>query len=117
MTRERRPATGGPCQREVVHGITSLTPEEATPERLLRLNRGHWSIENCSHYVRDTVYDEDRQQIRRKSGPRVMATLRNFAIALLRLAGYPYIAAAVRRMALERRSVFRLLGAHHRAVA
>jgi len=36
---------------EIVYGITSLTPQEATPEKLLNLNRGHWSIENRSHYA------------------------------------------------------------------
>ena len=37
---------------KVNYGITSLTPEEATAERLLELRRGHWSIENKSHWMR-----------------------------------------------------------------
>src|SRR5689334_25089027 len=37
--------------------------------------------------VRDMDFDEDRSQIRTASGPRVMATLRNLAITILRLAG------------------------------
>jgi len=46
--------------------------------------------------VRDVTFDEDRSQIRRGAGPQVMATLRNLAISLLRLAGAPFIAPALR---------------------
>jgi hypothetical protein len=45
-------------------------------------------------WVRDTDYDEDRSQVR--TGPRVMAALRNLAITILRLAGVVNIAAALR---------------------
>jgi len=41
-------------------------------------------------------YDEDRSQIRTASGPRVMASLRNLAITILRLTGQTSIAAALR---------------------
>lgn len=34
---------------EHVYGLTSLPPEQANPQRLLELNRGHWAIENRSH--------------------------------------------------------------------
>ncbi len=40
-------------------------------------------------------YDEDRSQVRTASGPRVIATLRNLAITILRLDGYASIAAAL----------------------
>ena len=52
---------------------------------MLGLNRGHWEIENRVHWVRDVNFDEDRSQVRTGAGPRVMATLRNLAISLLRL--------------------------------
>lgn len=99
----------GKVEGEVVYGITSLRPDEADPARLLQLNRGHWSIENRSHYVRDTAYDEDRQQIRTKNGPWIMAILRNFAIALLRLAGRKNIASALRACARSTRQVLSFL--------
>ena len=44
-------------------------------------------------------FDEDRSRVRTASGPRVMASLRNLAITILRLAGAPSIAAALRRHA------------------
>lgn len=66
---------------------------------MLDLNRGHWSIENESHYVRDVTFDEDRSRIRKKGGPQVMATLRNLVLSLLRLLGIDNIARALREFA------------------
>lgn len=75
----------GKTRTEVVYLITSLSPEKADAKRLLSLNRGHWEIENRLHWVRDVDFAEDLSQIRTGSGPRVMATLRNLAISLIRL--------------------------------
>jgi predicted transposase YbfD/YdcC len=86
---------------EVVYGVTSLSPERGTPERLLALVRGHWQIENRSHWVRDVTFDEDRSQVRCGSIPQVMAALRNTTIGLLRWAGSSNIAAACRRFAAQ----------------
>ena len=55
---------------EVVYGVTSLSSERATPGRVLDLVRGHWSIENKSHWVRDVTFDEDRSQVRCGSIPK-----------------------------------------------
>lgn len=68
--------------------ITSLSPQQASPAHLLALVRGHWTIENSSHWVRDVTYDEDRSQIRTGTAPRMMATLRNLAIAIVRWLGF-----------------------------
>ncbi|CCH72670.1 hypothetical protein BN11_1880004 [Nostocoides australiense Ben110] len=46
--------------------------------------RGHWTIENRVHHVRDVTFDEDRSQVRTATLPRIMATLRNLAIGLIR---------------------------------
>ena len=45
----------GKERAEVVYGVTSLGPERATPGRLLELVRGHWSMENTLHGVRDVT--------------------------------------------------------------
>ena len=37
--------------------------------------------------LRDTLYREDQSQVRTRSGPRAMATLRNLAVGALHLAG------------------------------
>ena len=40
----------GTCSREIALGITSRTREQASPQRVLAVNRGHWSIESV-HYI------------------------------------------------------------------
>lgn len=92
--------------------MTSLTPDKASPADLARLVRGHWAaIENGIHYVRDTTFDEDRSRARRHRTPRAMASLRNLAIGLLRLAGAKNIAEATRACALHSEQTLRLIGA------
>ncbi len=81
---------------EVVYAICSLDMIAAPPATVATWLQGHWSIENALHWVRDVVFDEDRHQLRTGSGPQVMATLRNTAISLLRLAGHTRIAAGLR---------------------
>jgi hypothetical protein len=101
----------GATRRETVYGVTSLSAVQASPSQLLALVRAHWTIENRLHWVRDVTFDEDRSQIRRGAGPQVMATLRNLAISLLRLAGAPLIAPALRHAGWSGQAlIFRLLG-------
>jgi len=100
----------GQERTEVVYGVTSLNPERATPGRVLDLVRGHWHIENKSHWVRDVTFDEDRSQVRCGSIPQVMAALRNTAIGLLRWAGHTNIAAACRRLAAQPAQALALIG-------
>jgi predicted transposase YbfD/YdcC len=98
-------------QRETIFCITSLTPPKADATRLLTLNRGHWSIENRLHYVRDRTFDEDRSQVRKRAAPHMMASLRNLAIGLLRLAGASTnIAAASRFFMRHTERAMELLG-------
>jgi len=79
-----RAGTTSTTSTETVYAVTSLGWDEVTAARLADIIRGHWTIENRVHHVRDTTYDEDRSQIRTGTGPRVMATLRNIAIGLIR---------------------------------
>ena len=95
---------------EVVYGVTSLSPERATPGRLLALVRGQWQIENQSHWVRDVTFDEDRSQVRCGNIPQVMAALRNTVIGVLRCAGYTNLAAACRRLAAQPLQALALIG-------
>lgn len=81
---------------EVAYAVTSLPPEQARAVDLAGWVRGHWSIENRLHWVRDVTLDEDRSQIRTGNGPRVMASIRNLVISMLRLDGATNIAQALR---------------------
>lgn len=107
----RRVTSKGETRSEVAYAVTSLLPGEATPAQLLALWRGHWGIENRVHWVRDVTMDEDRSQVRTGAAPQVMAALRNLTISLLRLAGEPNIAAALRRHAAHPKEAMALVGA------
>ncbi len=98
----RRTATRkGRKSVEVVYLITSADHQTAPPAVLAAWVQGHWGIENRLHWVRDVTWDEDRSQVRTGKAPRVMATLRNTAISLLRLAGWTNIAEALRHHARD----------------
>jgi hypothetical protein len=77
---------------------------------LLELGRGHWGIENKSHWVREVTFDADRSQVRRGNIPQLMAALRNTAIGLLRRSGYTNIAKACCHMAAQPVKALALVG-------
>ncbi len=72
--------------------------------------RGHWHIENKSHWVRDVTFGEDRAQVRTGATPQVLATLRTTVIGLLRAAHFTNIAAAGRYFAARPLAALALLG-------
>ena len=102
---------GSDPRTEIRSFVTSAPAERASPAQLLAYVRGHWSIENKLHHVRDRTFDEDRSQVRKGSTPHLMASLRNLAITALRLAGASSnIAAALRTLAWNSAVLPRLLG-------
>lgn len=84
---------------EVQYAITSLSTDRADPTKLLSLWRNHWGIENRVHWIRDTVWQEDRCRVKHPTGGHNLACFRNAAINLFRLAKIPNITAAVRKNA------------------
>ena len=92
----RRRKVKGKWSRETCYAVTSLAVTQATHAQIAAIIRGHWGIEDRLHWVRDIDFDEDRSQVRTAAGPRVMASLRNPAITILRLSGAASIAAALR---------------------
>jgi predicted transposase YbfD/YdcC len=100
LTRRTRPASrNGKWRTETVYAITDLRPHQARPDELAAWIRGHWQIENALHWVRDVTFAEDLSQVRTGTAPQVMASFRNLAISLHRLAGATNIAAALRHHA------------------
>ncbi|MBE7549017.1 hypothetical protein KsCSTR_25910 [Candidatus Kuenenia stuttgartiensis] len=81
----------GKKTEEIVYGITSLTQQKASPKTILKFSRGHWSIENGLHYVRDTAFREDHSQIRTQNAPRAMASLKNLVVGLFHFLNVPNI--------------------------
>jgi predicted transposase YbfD/YdcC len=90
-------------------GVTSHTTEQARPAELAAFNRSHWGIE-ALHFIRDTCYREDHSRVRTRSGPRVLASLRNLAINALRLAGRTDITEATRWASRKMTRPFTILG-------
>lgn len=100
----------GECTSEWAYALTSLTPAQADPSRLLQIWRGQWQIENGLHYVRDVTFGEDASQIRCGQGPAVFAAVRNTALGLMRRAKQTNISAAKRRYAMYPAEALALLG-------
>jgi predicted transposase YbfD/YdcC len=81
----------GEVRQKTVYGLTSLPPVRADADQLLQLTRNHWSIENCSHWVRDVTFGEDRSQVRKGALPQVMAALRNCVIGLFHFLDFRFV--------------------------
>ena len=106
---ERIDLSTGQVKQKTQYGITSLTPNQATAADLLALRRGHWAIENKSHWVRDVVLGEDASQVRRGVIPQVMSALRNTALAVLRFAGHQHVSKAMRYFAAHPQHALNLI--------
>jgi len=96
--------------REVVYGITSLPREAAGAAELARLVRGHWGVENRSHWVRDVTFGEDACQVHTGKLPQTLALCRVLVLSCLRLAGVQNVARETRRLAAQPWDCLRLLG-------
>lgn len=96
----------GQSSQDLAYGITSRSPQQADPKRLLEINRGHWTIENSCHYILDWNYDEDRCRIRTGYGPENVTRLRRFAIGLIKSQGTKSVAQQMRHLNKNTRLVF-----------
>jgi predicted transposase YbfD/YdcC len=62
--------------------ISSRPAAKMNSAQLQAFRRGHWTIENPLHYVRDVTFGEDRSTARTRHAPQNLATLRNLVIGL-----------------------------------
>jgi len=109
-TCERRHMKTGKVSTAVTYGITSLSVQDATAAQVEDLWRGHWSIENKVHYVRDVTLGEDGGQIHCGSAPQALAALRNGLLSLLRSHGVTNIADGLRHYGASPHRIFTLIG-------
>jgi predicted transposase YbfD/YdcC len=110
-TCERVRVKTGKRSIEVSYGLTNLPAEAACAAELEALWRGHWTIENRKHYVRDVTLGEDRGQAYRGNTPHVLAALRNGLIDLMRYHGWSNLADALRHYSASVPRVLALIGA------
>jgi predicted transposase YbfD/YdcC len=99
----------GETSTEVIYLITDLCPQQGSPLRLLCLVRGHWGIENRSHYVRDVSFQEDRSRLRTDNAPQLLAAFRNLAISLIHRCGSSQISATRRSFSYHPQQALALL--------
>jgi hypothetical protein len=78
-----RLATGEVSER-VRYLVTSLDADQADPQRVLALSRGHWGIENRLFHVADDSFGEDRHVLPSHAAGSVLSLLRTTALNLLR---------------------------------
>ena len=96
---ERQRTIQGRTTTEIAYGITSLPREQADARRLLGVCRSHWGVENSLFHIRDVTFGEDHCRVRSRSGPVILASLRNLAIYLLVRHGSRNKAASLHRHA------------------
>jgi len=93
----------------VEFGITSLTRTQAAPQHLLQIRRAHWGIETGLHYRRDVTLKEDATRMTVGNTGKVMASINNLVLALIRQAGFHNAAQARRWFAAHLSEAFSLL--------
>ena len=102
---KRDPKTGlSRRTSEIVFWVSSLSGP--APEQWNEWIRGHWRIENSSHYVRDVAFAEDASRIRKN--PDIVARLRSFAYNLIRASGEDNVQNARYRATLDVASAINL---------
>jgi len=95
--------------REIEFGITSLSRDQASPAKVLQTRRKHWLIETGLHYRRDVTFREDATRMTIGASGRILATVHNLVIALIKRAGYLNAAKARRYFEGHLDEAFRLL--------
>ena len=100
----------GRASEEVTYGITSLGRQRASLEQVEQFWRGHWTIENRVHYVRDESMGEDRCQVHTGQAPQALAALRNGVLNAIRHCGWKNVAAALRHFEASAVEALALLG-------
>lgn len=81
----------------------------ASAQQFHGIIRGHWSIENRLHWVKDVVFHEDSAPQGGRYATANWSVIRNFFITLARRLGFSSMAAAKRQFANQLDKVFPLL--------
>jgi predicted transposase YbfD/YdcC len=80
---ETRVETAGATRSETRYFVSSRSLAAADAALAVR---EHWAIENRLHWVLDVTFADDQSRLRRGHGARNMATVRHFALNLVRTA-------------------------------
>jgi len=99
----------GKITYEVLFGIANRTTDELAPDKLLHHVRQHWHIENRLHYVRDVTFCEDACTIRHTKRQRLLASINNLVIGLVRQTQFRYLPEARRYYSINYHEALQLL--------
>ena len=95
------------CETEF--GLTSLPRDQASPAKVLQVRRAHWWVETGLHYRRDVTFHEDDTRMTIGAAGRVLATIHNLIIRLIKRSGHQNAAKARRHFEGNLVEAFRLL--------
>ena len=91
----KKSGTGKTGERIFISSLEATRPTaarpgtgQASPALFARLIRGHWTVENNIHWLRDAVGFEDRCRSRDPNATCALALLRTALLAPLRAAGH-----------------------------
>jgi predicted transposase YbfD/YdcC len=101
----------GEVSETTSYAVTSLTPGQVSVAQLEALWRGHWSIENQVHHVRDASFREDAGLAHTGHTVQALAALRNGILTRLRATGCTRIADALRHYAAHPDEALAFIGA------
>lgn len=72
--------------------LSSLPPKS---ERIAKLIRGHWQVENRLHWVKDVIFDEDKSPQKAGNAPINLSIMKTWVLSVFRLNGFDSIKGAI----------------------
>jgi predicted transposase YbfD/YdcC len=91
--------------------ISSLRlDDQTTPEELIKIIRGHWSIENGLHWNKDIVFKEDKHKTSNSNSTFIFTELFNIIISIFHLNGYSSIQKTIDRLTNRIEESMKVLG-------
>jgi predicted transposase YbfD/YdcC len=82
----------GKCYSTLSYYLSSLPP---TSERIAKVIRGHWQVENRLHWVKDVIFDEDKSPQRAGNAPINLSIIKTWVLSVFRLHGFDSIKGAI----------------------
>jgi predicted transposase YbfD/YdcC len=72
--------------------LSSLPPKS---ERIAKLIRGHWQVENRLHWVKDVIFDEDKSPQKAGNAPINLSIMKTWVLSVFRHHGFDSIKGAI----------------------
>jgi predicted transposase YbfD/YdcC len=72
--------------------LSSLMPKS---NRIAKVIRGHWQVENRLHWVKDLIFDEDKSVQKAGNAPINLSIIKNWVLSVFRIHGFESIKAAI----------------------